>query len=141
MIIGIVGSEAAKFTPETERLARMAIRSLINGPYATEIVSGGCHLGGIDIWAKEESFLLHKPFTEFLPTKLEWSGYKARNLKIARRSDRVVCITVAKYPPSYKGMKFSMCYHCNTTLHIKSGGCWTVRKAIELGKIGEVVVI
>jgi hypothetical protein len=36
---------------------------------------------------------------------------------------------VAEYPPEYVGMKFDYCYHCHTSDHIKSGGCWTAHKA------------
>lgn len=139
MIIGIVGSEAAKFTEETEAKAKNEIYKLVI--QSTQIVSGGCHLGGIDIWARELALEFKVPFTEFLPKNLNWTGYSARNLKIARNADKIVCITVASYPSSYKGMKFTMCYHCQTNKHIKSGGCWTVKKAIKLGKIGEVVVV
>lgn len=138
-IYGIVGSEAAKFDDRTEAIARDYIRQYLTT--ASKVISGGCHLGGIDIWAVEEARKLGIPYEEFLPRSLEWKHYKARNLQIARKSEVVVCITVAKYPESYKGMKFMTCYHCNTSNHVKSGGCWTVKKAIELGKVGGVVII
>jgi len=138
-IVGIVGSEAAKFDSRAEELARIEIRKLLVD--AREVVSGGCHLGGIDIWAVEEAKKLNIPYTEFLPLKQEWKYYAARNMKIARRSEKVACITIAKYPTLYTGHKFLMCYHCNTNTHVKSGGCWTVKKAIELGKVGGIIVI
>lgn len=47
MITGIVGSEEAKFTKETEHKAREIIRQLIL--QSTEICSGECHLGGIGV--------------------------------------------------------------------------------------------
>lgn len=147
MRIGIVGSEAAKFTPETEVKAKELIHKIIYG--AADIcntipivVSGECHLGGIDIWAKEIALELNVGYVGYPPKKRSWEGgYKQRNLQIARDSDKVVCITVARLPNSYKGMKFSKCYHCNTDTHVKSGGCWTVKQAIRMGKIGEVIVI
>ena len=52
MNIGIVGHEAAKFTPETEAKAKAIIRDLLSDPLSV-CVSGHCHLGGIDIWAEE----------------------------------------------------------------------------------------
>ena len=52
MKVGIVGHEAAKFTPETEHAARQIIRTLLATPDAI-VVSGACHLGGIDVWAEE----------------------------------------------------------------------------------------
>lgn len=139
MVVGIVGSEAAKFTPSTEAKARALIRSCLSP--GDKVVSGGCHLGGIDSWAIEEAKALGLEWEEFLPARREWSGYKARNLKIARAADRVVCITVRKLPEGYSGMRFDLCYHCNTDQHVKSGGCWTVKKALALGKAGDVFVV
>lgn len=141
-IIGIVGSEAAKFTLETRAEARRIIAELLRPEEITTVVSGGCHLGGIDTWAAEIGRTLGLEVIEHLPKQRSWSGgYADRNLKIARDSDKVVCITVKELPPDYKGMRFKLCYHCNTDTHVKSGGCWTVKKAREMGKIGEVIVI
>jgi hypothetical protein len=56
--LGIVGSEAAKFTTITERIARGIIRKEIIEHKALQplwVVSGACHLGGIDIWAIQEA--------------------------------------------------------------------------------------
>lgn len=140
MRIGIVGSEAAKFDPRTEQLARAIIRQNIGPGYI--VVSGGCHLGGIDIWAKEEAVQMGLQVIEHLPKNRSWSGgYKPRNLLIAQDSDRVICITVRGLPPEYRGMVFDYCYHCNTAKHVKSGGCWTVKQAIKMGKAGEVIVV
>ena len=44
--IGIVGSEAAKFTEHTKRLAMQEIERIIS--IDCVVVSGACHLGGID---------------------------------------------------------------------------------------------
>ena len=64
---------------------------------------------------------------EFSHKKHNWEdGYKPRNIEIAENSDEIYCITLTQLPESYKGMKFGNCYHCHTTSHIKSGGCWTV---------------
>jgi len=140
MVIGIVGSEGAKFTPETEEKARVIIRGLLNK--ATHVVSGKCHLGGIDIWAIEEAIKRGLTYTEFAPAVLSWEeGYKPRNNLIARNSDTVYCITLRALPESYTGMKFGLCYHCGTNDHVKSGGCWTVKRAQALKKYGEVIVI
>lgn len=145
MKIGIVGSEAAKFTLETERKARALIRSFLT-PEDT-VISGRCPLGGIDIWAIEEGRRIGIPedrLIEFAPTRHTWSGaggYMDRNLKIAKASDRVICITVRTLPPGYTGMRFALCYHCQTSDHVKSGGCWTAKKARQMGKGGETLVI
>lgn len=78
-VVGIVGSEAAKFTPETEKRAREIIRSILIRPGITAVSSGHCHLGGIDIWAEEEAKKLgvyaHGGFI-FPPKDHTWSnGY------------------------------------------------------------------
>lgn len=132
MITGIVGHEAAKFDAISEAVARAHIRIILNN--ASELISGGCHLGGIDIWAEEEADRLEIPKKIFRPKVLAWDGYKARNIKIAEASDVVHCIVVKSLPSTYKGMRFKDCYHCHTNTHIKSGGCWTAKYAIKLGK-------
>ena len=140
MNIGIVGSEGAKFTPETEQKARVLIRLSISPN--DKVISGGCHLGGIDIWAVEEAKALGLQYKEFLPKTKNWEGFKARNIQIAESSDKVICITVKTLPPSYKVKGWEkFCYHCNTDQHIKSGGCWTVKYAQKLGKITSVIVV
>lgn len=139
MKIGIVGSEAAKFTPGGEASARALIRSFLQ-PGDT-VVSGGCHLDGIDIWAVEEAQTLDLYTEQFLPTTLCWESYKARNILIAEHSDHVICITVNRFPPDYTGMRFPYCYHCKTDAHIKSGGCWTTKYARKIGIPGETLVV
>lgn len=142
MNLGIVGSEAAKFTSFTQEAARRIIRQLIMQTRAECVVSGHSPLGGIDIWAIQEAEQLGVQTLEYPPRQLSWSGgYKARNLQIAQTSDLVVCITVQQLPEGYTGMRFPGCYHCGTTDHVKSGGCWTVKQAIRLGKPGRVLVI
>lgn len=137
--VGIVGVEAAKLTRATEAAARAIIRRLLH-PAGTVLVSGGCHLGGIDILAEEEYALLPDRAARpapiiHLPTVHEWAkGYKPRNIKIAIDSDVLHNITVKAYPPGYTGMRFESCYHCLTTVHVKSGGCWTAKYMRSLGK-------
>ena len=102
------------------------------------LVSGHCHLSGIDIWAEEradelgtlERAIIHKP------KHRRWKpdGYRDRNLKIARDCEEAHVIVVENYPPNYHGMRFDYCYHCKATDHIKSGGCWTAWQAVKMGK-------
>lgn len=143
MNIGIVGAEAAKFTPETERQAKVLILRLLE-PADVTLVSGGCHLGGIDIWAEEAAAALDRPKIIHCPKVRTWSGgYRARNLKIARESHALHNITVAAYPETFTGMRFPTCYHCQRRArehpgvswwpHVKSGGCWTAMEAEKLG--------
>lgn len=140
--IGIVGSEAAKFTQAGEVMARHIIEGLLTADQVTEVVSGGCHLGGIDRWAVEIGRERGLRVTEFLPKTRAWiGGYRERNLQIVDSSDVVHCITVNALPPGYSGMRFGLCYHCGTTEHVKSGGCWTARQARLVGKPGIVHVV
>jgi len=141
MIVGIVGSESRKFTPDTEALARAVILRLLTQPGITGVSSGHCHLGGVDIYAEEAADFLGLPKLIFAPKTLKWESYKQRNLQIVEASDTVVCITVRVLPPDYSGMRFTFCYHCRTTDHVKSGGCWTVKQAIKRGKLGSVVIV
>jgi hypothetical protein len=62
-----------------------------------------------------------------------WTGYRARNVKIARASDRVVCVTLSSV---------GRCRYCDTSGHVQNGGCWTLRYAREeLRKPTELVVV
>ena len=142
MIVGIVGSEEAKFTYEGRIAARTIILGILSDPAVIEVVSGGCHLGGIDQWAAELGRERGLRVIEFLPDCLSWeNGYKPRNLRIADRSDVVHCITVDKLPLAFEGMRFDLCYHCGTKDHVKSGGCWTMKQAVKRGKLGELHVV
>ena len=145
MKIGIVGREAKKFTPETERQARVQIRRLIQG--ADLVISGRSPLGGIDVWAVEEAAWAGIPTREYAPKNMSWEaegGFRDRNIKIAQDSDLVASIVVRTLPDSYRGRRFpGGCYHCKTPPedHVKSGGCWTMRTAAEMGKQTELVVV
>lgn len=140
MIIGIVGSEAKKFTEVTEQAAREIIRQLIS--VEDVVVSGECHLGGVDIYAKEEAIKAGIKYVGFPPKRKQWDGgYKERNLQIAETSEIVICITLRSLPKGFYGMRFPMCYHCMTDKHVKSGGCWTVKQAKRIGKEGYVITI
>lgn len=147
MILGIVGSEAAKFTKSGQAEAREVIRSLIQAFHVDMVSSGHCHLGGIDIWAEEKAKILGKfdPYLIFPPAYYSWAAYKARNIKIARASDITVCISVDVLPVNYTGMRFEGCYHCagrKVPNHIKSGSCWTTKFAREkLNRPGLLFVI
>lgn len=135
MNIGIVGNEGAKFTNNMRLRARSIICNIIRTHPSCKIISGGCHLGGIDIWAEEIAYVHNVPTTIFKPKTLSWSGgYKPRNLLIARNSDKLNIIVVEDYHANYTGMRFDHCYHCKTDSHVKSGACWTGKQARKLGK-------
>lgn len=145
MIIGIVGAEAAKFTARGRAERIRQIRSLLT-PGDT-VVSGECHLGGVDIWAKEAALdntdgRRKYQYIGFPPEAHAWEYYKARNIQIAEASEYLVCFAVDRLPPGYKAQGFEhFCYHCKTDAHVKSGGCWTVKYGRKIGVSGEVRVI
>jgi hypothetical protein len=137
VIVGIVGAEAAKFTTLGEQRARHVIRSILTEPWVDLLVSGGCHLGGADIYAEEEADELGIPKRIHKPARLSWeAGFKPRNILIATDAHIVHNIVVDQLPASYKGMRFTLCYHCKGEHgeHVKSGGCWTAKYAEKLGK-------
>jgi hypothetical protein len=132
MNVGIVGPEQAKFTSVTEEAARKLIRDLLANS-SSVMVSGHCHLGGIDIFAEEEADKLGREKIIYPPKNHNWStGYKPRNIQIAKTSDVVNVIVLKELPSTYRGMRFAHCYHCNLP-HVKSGGCWTGHYAIKVG--------
>lgn len=141
--VAIVGHAADKFTPESEAQARSVIRQIFE-MYNNKctLVSGGCHLGGVDQWAEEIADELGLAKRIFVPAHRSWSnGYKPRNIKIADTCHTAWCIVVEQYPAEYKGMRFEQdgkpfCYHCQKQrpAHVKSGGCWTIKRASRAKK-------
>lgn len=143
MKVGLVGNGTDKFTGLGEQRARALIRELLAG--ATAMVSGHSPVGGIDIWAEEEATALGVPLDLKIPEIQQWNppggyGYKARNLDIARDSDVVHVILADVYPEEYHGRRWDICYHhrkgeglpgVTPTNHVKSGGCWTGKKAAQ----------
>lgn len=142
MKIGIVGAEKAKFTDKGRTRARRLIRGLLSQEGIEEVISGGCHLGGIDRWAVDLARERKLAVKEFIPATRSWElGYKPRNLLIAERSDVVHCIVVDKLPEGFSGMRFAICYHCGRKDHVKSGGCWTMKQARKMGKKGILHIV
>lgn len=142
--VGIVGSGSDKFTPTTKDMARRLIAGILTAyvsqNYKVVAVSGHSPVGGIDIWAEDIADTMYSQTNGqvgkliFPPKVRSWEkGYKLRNLEIANHSNIVHVIVVDKYPESYAGTRFKLCYHCKTDEHIKSGACWTAKKAIEFG--------
>ena len=148
--IAIVGSAADKFIPETEAKAREIINSILTEAQkkygdGLVMVSGGCHLGGVDIFSEEESFKLKIKTQIYKPQVLQWNrpgtyGFKKRNRDIAEHCNELHVVVPAKYPDSYTGFRYKACYHCGgpkdprATDHIKTGGDWTANVAIHLRK-------
>jgi len=137
-LIGIIGSGADKFTPETIIQAFSLIQTILTSQKNVTLVSGHSPVGGIDIWSEHIAVSLGLKTRIFAPRTFAWDppsgyGFKARNLDIARWSDIVHVIIPKDYPISYTSTRFKRCYHCDSTSHIKSGACWTAHRAIEFG--------
>lgn len=143
--LGIVGAEAAKFTEPAAVTAQRLIREWLENDEHAVVVSGHCHLGGVDLWAEYAASSLSRPSLIYAPRTHVWStGYKPRNELIADKSAEVRVIVVNRYPPNFEGMRFEAgCYHCRGALpfHVKSGGCWTARLALKLGKVASWYII
>lgn len=143
MNVAIIGHAADKFTPAARYSAKLLIMRLLRVP-GVVLVSGRCPLGGVDVWAEQCAGLglVRVPTLIYPPTTRSWAtGYKPRNLQIARAADVVHVLVVRTLPPGYQGMRHRTCYHCARVGfagvgqdHVKSGACWTARKAIAMGK-------
>lgn len=141
--VGIVGSGEDKFTPIGKKRATSEIEDIIRIYPNAVIVSGHSPLRGIDVWAEEIGLKYKRKLDIKAPRQQSWDGeygYKNRNIDIAK-SDIVFIIVADKYPEGYKGRLFKECYHCHTNLHIKSGGCWTGKKALEFGNLAMWIII
>lgn len=139
--IGLVGHGSDKFDERTKSLARQLIYDILTKAEEVHgnvcMVSGHSPAGGIDIWSEEIAMNLGMLVDLKIPLQHTWDatyGYKQRNLDIARSSDVVHVILVKNYPENYVGQKFKLCYHCKTSDHVKSGGCWTGKQAQKLSK-------
>lgn len=141
--VGIVGNGTDKFTARGRQLAEETILFILEGENWDAMVSGHSPVGGIDIWAEEIATILGIPLDLKVPAVNQWDppgayGYKARNLDIAHDSDIVHVILADVYPVEYHGRRFNACYHhrngegapsVTPVNHVKSGGCWTGKKA------------
>ena len=140
MKVGIVGHGNGKFTFASTVKALKEIVSILQRDRPDVVISGGSPLGGIDEWAEMVAFEMGIETQIFRPEINSWDpdgyGFKARNIDIAKNSDKLYVIVVDDYPPKYKWKKLlksgkPYCYHCNDGTHVKSGGCWTGWYAIN----------
>ena len=136
--VGFVGNGTDKFTGQGEARALTLIADLLYVDTDAIVVSGHSPVGGIDIWAEDLANQLGMETDIKVPTVHQWNpkegyGYKARNLDIAKESNTLHIIVASGYPEDYSGRVFSNCYHCGTEDHVKSGGCWTGKKALGFG--------
>lgn len=130
MIIAIVGT--SHLTSIEEMKAEKEIRDIIMNRHSgnDHIVTGDAN--GIDEIVRDITDKMNIDSTRFKSKDKRWKEYKKRNTKIAKFADYVYSITTKT--------KDEKCYHCNLD-HQRTGGCWTLKHAKELGKDGEVVII
>ena len=132
MKIGIVGNGSDKFTLAGGLRAQKLISDLLQETRGV-VVSGHSPVGGVDIWAEEIGKTIGCELLIFPAKENKWEGgYKQRNLEIAQNADEMHIIVADRYPEKFGGHRFPICYHCKTTDHVKSGGCWTGKKFEEL---------
>jgi len=97
------------------------------------VISGGAK--GVDTIAieiaKNHGFEV-EVFNAVLP---EWKYYKERNLLISKNCDKLYCITTTNRTEQSK------CYHHDEPQdHEKTAACWTMKKALELKKVCQLMV-
>ena len=118
------------------------------------VMSGGAL--GVDTIAEQVAIELEVRTNIYRPDVNQWDdgewnkalgrieiGYKTRDLRIANRCHKLVCIVggAPKKPRFYKGRtRRVMCKHCNLP-HYSSGGCYTAKKAFWVGKDTETIAV
>ena len=154
--IAIIGHASDKFNQITRRSAHSIIAGILEDYRPCILISGGCPMGGIDIWAEEmadkkgiEKIIYRPKYTQWDPDVNTYGkdayGFKARNLDIARNCDVLYNIVVRTWPENYRGTKYND-YHCagknmDKHPHVKSGGCWTLWEAYKQGKEVHFIII
>ena len=155
MKVGIVGPQENKWLPFQSNRVKQAITTILwQYQFDKELtmVSGGCPLGGVDIWAEEVAKERGIDTDIIKPDINEWEdryateyenpyipvpilkGFKSRNIAIAKDSDVVYCL-VPKMTLSF------FCKHCWEYGHPSNGGCWTMKFAKKIGKETHLVII
>jgi len=135
MKLAVVGTSKNFSEYETIQMRNRIIDILDKYPRdgSVFVISGGAK--GVDTLGIEIAKKLGFRTKEYLPEKEEWKYYKIRNQKIADECDAIFCFTLQK--------KNNSCYHhkLQEKPHLKTGGCWTLEKAREMGKPSDVILI
>jgi predicted Rossmann fold nucleotide-binding protein DprA/Smf involved in DNA uptake len=135
MKIAVVGT-SKKLSIKEEQLMKNKIVDILDKyprDGSVSIISGGAK--GVDSFAVDIAKKLGFRTKEYLPEKQSWKYFKIRNQKIADECDVIFCFTISK--------KENDCYHHKfpEKPHLKTGGCWTLEKAREMGKPSDVILI
>ncbi len=132
MKIAIIGT-TVNLTENEERDIRQFIGLTLHRYDSMKdvIISGGAK--GVDTMAIEIArgqYFKTEIYDSILP---EWKHYKERNLLISKNCDELYCISV----PVHK----IKCYHHDEPQdHEKTAACWTMKKALELKKVCQLMV-
>ena len=123
--VAIVGT-SHNMTDNEERDVRQLIGLILNGySKGDTVITGGAK--GVDSIAVSIAQTLGFNTMIIKPKSENWDSYKERNLEIARYCDELYCISIPVHTEK--------CYHHKEPQdHQKTAGCWTMNKAIELGK-------
>jgi len=117
--IAIVGASGSHWKEGDKEKVKKTIRGLLKK--GDILVSGGCPFRGVDIWAEEVASEMRIEQAIFLPKTNNWSGYKARNIRIARECD--------------------MLYDIEPKGRVRSGGIWTMNYAKDIGKDVKQIIL
>lgn len=130
LYVAIVGT-SKDLTDEQEKNIRNNIKRAIQTyPRTVTIISGGAR--GVDTLAIEIAKELKYSTLELIPPSANWDGYKIRNMQIAKLCNEIYCFTLP-----ITDDRQTVCYHhgdSDDIDHQKTAGCWTGKKAEELGK-------
>lgn len=102
-----------------------------------ELVTGDAK--GIDAIVRDMAEEQNIPCRVFTSKVKQWEGdllhdgFKERNLRIVAYCDNLVCFA--------SQLRNTPCYHCGTSEHERTGGCWTMKKAKESNKPTRLIVI
>jgi hypothetical protein len=131
MRIAIVGKSKLNLY-ENRAIRNTMIAMLEKYPKDTVIVSGGAW--GVDTIAEMVALDLGLTTLVYKPKRKTEEFFLKRNLEIANICDELICFTI----PFIK----IKCYHHDTPQdHEKTAGCWTLKKALELNKKTELIIV
>jgi len=137
--VAIIGASGSKLD-EYERFGAMKeIIKIVKQHKNPLIISGHSPRGGVDILVELYAEEFNYPTKIIKPQVAQWGnkdgkmGYHDRNLVIASECDILYCITTR--------LKTKSCYHCKTGDHERTGACWTMKKAKEMGKPTKLIIL
>ena len=134
MKIAFVGT-SIDLTDDEERDVRKFIAMILKNRYSNSddiVITGGAT--GVDSLAFEFARGLFFKTKIYNPKKQQWKYFQQRNLQIAKDCDELHCISIP--------VRHKRCYHHEELQeHEKTAGCWTMKKALELDKPCQLIVI